>query len=460
MIPALMVQGTSSSAGKTFLVTALCRLYARRGLRVAPFKAVNMSNNARVVPEGEISSAQWLQARAARVPPDVRMNPILVKPEAGGSYVVVNGRPDPALSALPWERRPPSQWPVIRRALDELRQQYELVVIEGAGSPAEINLAHLDVVNMRVAEEVDAPVLLVADIDRGGAFAHLYGTWALVGDAHRRRIKGFVLNKFRGDPDLLGDGPAALERLTGVPTLGAIPHVPERLPDEDAYGHALHSATGPFRVAVLRFPTASNLDELGLLEGVAAVNHVVASQPLTGYDLVILPGSKDVPADLDWLRGTGLAGAVTTAAAAGTAILAVCGGFQMLGRRIIGPGASVQEGLGLLPVDVRYAATKLVSSPRVRLGDLTGAWAALAGASFAGYEIRHGRMLIDSPVASGTDAAQAGSVLGIACHGLLEAPEVVRRLTGTDPGPSLDETIDLVADAVEASLPVEAILSW
>jgi len=450
-----MVQGTSSSAGKTFLVTALCRLLARRGLRVAPFKAVNMSNNARVVAGGEISSAQWLQARAAGIEPDVRMNPILVKPESSGSQVVVSGRVDPRLSSLPWERRPAAQWPVIREALADLAAAVDVVVIEGAGSPAEINLARLDVANMRVAAEADAPVLLVADIDRGGAFAHLYGTWSLVEDRHR--IRGFVLNRFRGDPLLLGSGPAHLAELTGVPVVGVVPFVPVRLPEEDAYGH--RSTTGGGPVAVLRYPSASNLDELVALEELVAVDHLTGPADLDGYTLVILPGSKDVPADLAWLRATGLADAVAEAAARGRRVLGMCGGMQMLGGTVT-IGGTTHHGLGLLPVGTTYEPDKLVASGTVRLYGLDGPWAAIDGTSFRGYEIRQGRHTVVRPRATGTDAAQAGPVLGIACHGLLEEPAALAALTGTAPG-DLDAAITLVADTVESSLtvPVEALLA-
>ncbi|MEO0002417.1 MAG: hypothetical protein RLZZ22_109, partial [Pseudomonadota bacterium] len=224
----VMVLGTSSGAGKSWLATALCRHYARQGLKVAPFKAQNMSNNARVVAapggSGEIGSAQYFQALAARAEPEVRMNPLLLKPEADTrSQVVMLGQVDAELSAMPWRGRSEQVWPRIAQALDDLRAEYDVIVIEGAGSPAEINLMASDIVNLRVARAADARCLLVTDIDRGGAFAHLYGTWALLPEADRERIAGFVLNKFRGDAALLAPAPEQLEQLTGVPTVATLP---------------------------------------------------------------------------------------------------------------------------------------------------------------------------------------------------------------------------------------------
>src|SRR2546421_6018676 len=296
-----MIQGTSSWAGKSLLTTALCRVFARRGLRVAPFKAQNMSNNARVVEGGEIGTAQYLQALAAGVEADVRMNPVLVKPERENrSQVVVDGVVDPELSGLCWPERQGRLWRPIASALRSLLHEFALVVIEGAGSPAEINLRDFDLVNMRIANVADAPVLLITDINRGGAFAHLYGTWALLDETERRRICGFVLNKFRGDPNLLAPGPERLEQLTGVPTLGVLPWLEHGLPDEDGAGPPAERPGRP-RVAIVRYPTASNLDEFRLIEQVVQVVWAHAPDDLDDATLVVLPGSKHVAADLQWL---------------------------------------------------------------------------------------------------------------------------------------------------------------
>jgi adenosylcobyric acid synthase len=233
-VTALAIQGACSSAGKSLVTTGLARALRRRGVDVVPFKAQNMSNNARVVAGGEIGTAQYLQALAAGVEPDVRMNPVLVKPEGdNSSQVVIRGRPDLELSRLPWRERRGAIWPAVEESLRALLAEHELVLIEGAGSPAEINLRDTDLANMRSAAIADAPVLLVADIDRGGAFAHLYGTWALLEPDERARICGFLLNKFRGDASLLAPAPERLEQLTGVPTLGVLPWLDHGLPDED-----------------------------------------------------------------------------------------------------------------------------------------------------------------------------------------------------------------------------------
>jgi adenosylcobyric acid synthase len=447
---ALSVQGTSSGAGKSLLVTAIVRLLRRRGIDVVPFKAQNMSNNARAVDGGEIGTAQYLQALAAGVEPDVRMNPILVKPEGDNrSQVVLLGRADLALSRLAWRDRSPHLWPAVAAALAELRSEHELVVLEGAGSPAEINLRDTDLANMRSAEAADAHVLLVADIDRGGAFAHLVGTWSLLAADERRRITGFVLNKFRGDASLLPPGPSLVEKLTQVPTVGIVPWLRHRLPDEDG----AFVTTAPPRgrvVTVVRYPTASNLDELKPLEQVARVRWARRAEDLDGADLVVLPGSKNVSADLAWLRAGGIAQAVS---ATDVPVLGICGGLQMLGSELR-DDAGVDgdaHGLGLLPVRTAFCEPKRVGRVHVRFGDLTGPWAALAGRSFDGYEIRHGET-------TGGDVVADGRILGVAMHGMFESPEVVRALFGTAPTAGLDAVFDELADAVEPHLDLERVL--
>ena len=314
---AVMVLGTSSGAGKSWLATALCRWYARQGLVVRPFKAQNMSNNARVVaaPDGglgEIGSAQYFQALAARARPDVRMNPLLLKPEADTrSQVVLMGRVDEALSRTPWRERGPLVWPRVAQALDSLRAECDVLVIEGAGSPAEINLMDSDIVNLRVARHADARSLLVTDIDRGGAFAHLYGTWALLPEADRARLAGFVLNKFRGDEALLAPAPEQLQALTGVPVLATLPMWRDHgLPEEDGVfdAQATGEAGAALKIAVLAYPRISNLDEFQPLRQVGGVRLVWARSvaELDGADIVVLPGSKSTAADLAWLRARGL----------------------------------------------------------------------------------------------------------------------------------------------------------
>jgi adenosylcobyric acid synthase len=454
-----MVQGVSSSAGKSLLVTALARVFARRGLRVAPFKAQNMSNNARVVDGGEIGAAQYLQARAAGAHPDVRMNPILVKPEADDrSQVVVLGRVDHELSRRAWRERPGRLWPVAEAALQALLSEYDLVLLEGAGSPAETNLASTDLANMRSATAARAPVILVADIDRGGAFAHLYGTWALLEDSAREHLRGFVLNKFRGDERLLAPAPSELATRTGMPYVGLLPFLRHGLPDEDGAATPAPRPGAP-RVAVVRYPTASNLDEFKALEEV--VDLIWASSPadLEGAELVVLPGSKHVEADLHWLRGSGLARGIVELAAQGQRVLGICGGLQMLGEKLVDEGGVDGDsvGLGLLPLETVFRAAKRTELVDVSFGRLEGHWCSLGGLALRGYEIRHGETLATARLDEALPDRRgfvAGSVLGVTVHGLFETPAVVAALFGEGPARSLDAVFDELADVVEERLDV------
>ncbi len=460
---ALMVQGVSSWAGKSLITTALARALRRRGVDVVPFKAMNMSNNARVVADGEIGTAQYHQALAAGIEPDVRMNPVLIKPEADNrSQVVLLGRPDLELSRMPWRARSPYLWPAIERALNELLAGHQLVLIEGAGSPAEINLRDSDLANMRTAAAADAGVVLVADINRGGAFAHLYGTWALLAEEERARITGFVLNKFRGDASLLAPAPARLQELTGVPTLGVLPWMEHGLPDED--GAATQSAPARGRpVAVVRYPTAANLDEFKPLEQLGVLRWAADPSELEDAHLVVLPGSKHVAADLAWLHRTGIAPLIRDRATSGRPVLGICGGLQMLGERLedeAGVDGSA-EGLGLLPLHTRFAAAKRTEQTTARFAQLTGPWAPLSGLSASGYQIRHGSSrptaVLSAALPDGLGYVD-GPVLGIYLHGIFESPALVRALLGEQPARSLEQAFDQLADAVEEHLDLEALL--
>ncbi|MGF1663030.1 MAG: cobyric acid synthase [Kineosporiaceae bacterium] len=475
-VRAVMVQGCTSSAGKSLLATALCRWYADRGLRVLPFKAQNMSTHARVAAgpagTGEIGVAQWLQAHAARAEPDVRMNPVLVKPEGRGSQVVVLGRADPGISRLPWRERAPRLRPVVTRALDSLLAEADLVVCEGAGSPAEVNLAAVDLANMAVARHAGAPALLVADIDRGGALAHLVGTWELVDEPDRGRLAAFVLNRFRGDPELLGNGPAVVTGRTGMACAGVLPMLDHDLPDEDGatwggIGAGAAPAGDPV-VAVVRYPSASNLDELAAVARVAVLVHARRPGDVAGADLVVLPGSKDVAADLDWLRRTGLDTAVTTHAAGGGRVLGVCGGLHLLGRTVTdahgvegGRGPWRRAGLGLLPVDTEYSVDKAVTSWHARFAPgLDGPWERLAAREVAGYDIRYGRTRGPGAVMPPDRAWTSGAVLGVAGHGLLEDGGVVSALLGRPaPGAAAlrEASFDRLAAAVTTHLDTDLL---
>jgi adenosylcobyric acid synthase len=460
-----MVLGTTSGAGKSWVATALCRWYFRQGFNVAPFKAQNMSNNARVVAGGEIGSAQYFQALAAGVTPNVLMNPVLLKPEADRrSQVVLLGKVDRRLSHMPWRRRSGHVWPAIKRSLDELLSSHDIVVIEGAGSPAEINLMASDIVNMRVARHSHARCLLVTDIDRGGAFAHLYGTWKLLHKGDQKLIQGFVLNKFRGDASLLAPGPERLRKLTGIPTVAVLPMWREHgLPEED--GVYEEQATGSRSmkaktVAIVAYPRISNLDEFQPLRNLPGVRLRWARcvEDLKGADWVILPGSKHTSSDLSWMRAQRLDRAVRAHAVAGKAILGICGGLQMLGKGLNDPhrveGAG--EGLNLLPLVTEFKPKKTVRPREARFGTLGGPWAALSGLSVRGYEIHNGDTW---PQASAKSARpvmpenlawqnKKGNILGLYLHGLFENPVVLRELLGVN-APGWNHVFDGMADFID-----------
>jgi adenosylcobyric acid synthase len=466
----VMVLGTTSGAGKSWVATALCRWYARQGFKVAPFKAQNMSNNARVVAGGEIGSAQYFQALAARAEPEVRMNPLLLKPERDThSQVILMGQVNAELTALPWRGRSERVWPQIAEALDALRADHDIVVIEGAGSPAEINLMDSDIVNLRVARHADARCLLVTDIDRGGAFAHLYGTWALMPEADRARLAGFVLNKFRGDAALLAPAPERLQELTGVSTIATLPLWWQHgLPEEDGVFDERSSAGGDVRltVAVVAYPRISNLDEFQPLKNVAGLRLRWVRSPaeLAGADWIVLPGSKNTSGDLAWLRAQGLDRAVADHAARGGAVLGICGGLQMLGEALIDPHGvdGNGPGLGLLPVVTTFAADKTVRHRQAVFGALGGPWAALSGVAVRGYEIHHGQTAEHPAMAAAGDRAvavmagelawqnRAGNVLGLYLHGLFEDPAVLQALFGVA-ARTLDAVFDGLADHIESN---------
>ncbi len=509
----IMVLGTTSGAGKSWLTTALCRYYQRQGLKVAPFKAQNMSNNARVVAsengQGEIGSAQYFQALAARAVPDVRINPLLLKPEHDThSQVVLMGQVSEALSNMDWRERSDHVWPVIVQALDDLRAEYDLVVIEGAGSPAEINLSSSDIVNMRVALHCNAACLLVTDIDRGGAFAHLYGTWALLPENQRTLIKGFVLNKFRGDASLLAPAPQMLQDLTGIPTVATLPMWWQHgLPEEDGVFDmtptlgtgvcalppegAVSRGGGPApltQVCIVAYPRISNLDEFQPLKNVPGVRLQWVRSPseinaLKQTDWIILPGSKNTSGDLEWLRSQGLDAAVVHHAQAGGAVLGICGGLQMLGEALMDPHGvdGNARGLGLLPLVTVFEADKTVRHTNARFAAqmVAGAnpWSALAGVEVEGYEIHHGQTQQHAAMQAAGDVAREvmadglgwqnpdGNVLGLYLHGLFEDPAALQALFGARLGeavPTLDSVFDGLADFIEKNFEpgaLQALLS-
>src|SRR5438128_2306343 len=455
--PCLMVQGTGSGVGKSLLTAALCRLFARAGYRVTPFKAQNMALNAAVADGGEIGRAQAAQAEAAGVEPTVDMNPILLKPESDHrSQVIVRGRP---LTSADWGAYREMQGAllgIVTESLERLRRTFELVLIEGAGSPAEINLRAHDIVNMRVARLADARVLLVGDIDRGGVFAALVGTLALLDPADRARVAGLIVNKLRGDGSILTPGLDELAARTGVPVLGVVPWIDERLvPAEDSLDlEALalgDGSTDAIEIAVVRLPRIANFDDFEPLaaEPGVRVRFVTTEAALRAADLVVLPGSKSTIADLAWLRATGLAAAVVAAAAAGRPVLGVCGGFQMLGENLRDPEHVESEreaaaGLGLLPVTTTFAREKTTARVRAH-ATRSGPFARAAGSEIAAYEIHAGRSALTRPAphpftvverggtsASDPDGAVSprGNVVGTYLHGLFANGLLRRSLLG------------------------------
>ena len=403
----LMVQGTTSHAGKSLMATALCRIFAQDGLRVAPFKAQNMSLNSFVTPDGgEFGRAQAVQAEAARVAPTVEMNPILLKPEGNRkSQVVVMGKPARVASAREYYEMKLRLWPLVTRALDTLRAQYDIVVIEGAGSPAEINLKEHEIVNMRVARYANAPVIIVGDIDRGGVFASLVGTMALLCPEEQTLVKTFIINKFRGDPSLLDSGFKILRERTGVGVAGVIPWFDNiHIPEEDSLG--LESAGSPTNfsedesldIAVVRLPRIANFDDFDPLvrEPRVRLRYISAKEEIGEPDLIVLPGSKTTVADLEWMRESGIADELKIRRQKGTPLIGICGGYQMLGERILDPDrvesySPETQGMDLLPITTTFAATKTTHQIRGKVASAIGLLANCGSELITGYEIHMGQ---------------------------------------------------------------------
>ncbi len=495
--PCLMIQGTSSSVGKSLFTSALCRIFARAGYRVAPFKSQNMSlNSAVTVDGGEIGRAQAAQAEAAGIEPTVDMNPILLKPEADHrSQVVVRGRPVASVSFREYARMKPDLLHVVAESLDRLRRAHDVVLIEGAGSPAEINLRDGEIVNMRIAKLADAPVLLVGDIDRGGVFAAFVGTLQLLPPDDRARVAGFIVNKFRGDPSLLVPGFDELTARTGVPVLGVVPYIAESLvPAEDSLSLddlERRVGAGSIEIAIPRFPRIANFDDFEPLAREPGVRLVFARTPadLERADVIVLPGSKNTAEDLGWLRRTGLAGAITRAAASGRPVIGICGGYQMLGVEVRDPyhvesDAATTPGLGLLQAVTSLGREKATARVRARVTHTAGVFTGTAGLEIEAYEIHMGRTEVTEtqwPFAvlqrqgrrvEEPDGAlnTAGNVVGTYLHGLfvndglrraLLAELAVRKGQAPDPrwgAPTATrERYDRLADIVTASSNLAAI---
>ena len=484
MAKVIMVQGTMSNAGKSLLAGGLCRVFRQDGFRVAPFKSQNMALNSFITAEGaEMGRAQVVQAEAANIEPSVLMNPILLKPTSdSGSQVIVNGEAIGTMKAGEYYAMKHTLRPEVHKAFDTLAAKFDIVCIEGAGSPAEINLKADDIVNMGLAKLVDAPVLLAGDIDRGGVFAQLYGTVELLEPAERARIKGLVINKFRGDAAILKPGLTMLEEKTHLPVLGVVPYLRVDIEDEDSLSSRLESNTAvkPLDAAILRLPHISNFTDFMPLEQhpLLSVRYVQSPRQLGAPDVVILPGTKNTIDDLLWLRQCGLEAAVQKLAASGTPVLGVCGGYQMLGETLADPEGTESgrsqtvHGLGLLPIQTvftdakhRTQDTATVTAPQ------------LAGAALTGYQIHTGRTAVQGvPFCRLADGSAEGcvkdNVAGTYLHGLFDTGELTEKLVqllcsrkdispASAPLLSMQEyrqqQFDLLADGVRRALDMNAL---
>lgn len=495
MAKAIMIQGTMSNAGKSLIAAGLCRIFAQEGYRAAPFKSQNMALNSYITEEGlEMGRAQVMQAEAAGVKPMVCMNPILLKPTNDtGSQVIVNGKVIGNMPAREYFAYKKKLIPDILEAYHRLEENFDVIVIEGAGSPAEINLKSDDIVNMGLAELLDVPVLLAGDIDRGGVFAQLYGTVMLLEESERERICGLIINKFRGDKTILDPGIDMIEQRLHIPVVGVIPYMHLDLEDEDSLSERFHrrEEIGSIDIAVLRFPKISNFTDLNALESIEGVSlrYVTHARELKNPDMVILPGTKNTMEDLLWMRQNGLEAAVLKLASEGKVIFGICGGYQMLGETLFDPmkieaGGKIR-GMGLLPMDTVFEEEKV----RTRVsGVITGAEGILSGlngTAYEGYEIHMGRTALgrnlhpfgeitDSVAGEKkSDGAGRNNIYGTYVHGIFDVPEVAKnildgigaakgldtsRMQAVDYGAYKEKQYDLLAEGLRNSMDLKAIL--
>lgn len=444
MAKVIMVQGTMSNVGKSFLVAGLCRVFSQDGYKVAPFKSQNMALNSFITEEGlEMGRAQVMQAEAAGIKPSVLMNPILLKPTTDmGSQVIVNGKVVGNMHAMDYFKRKRDFIPEVLKAYKQLDESYDIIVVEGAGSPAEINLKQEDIVNMGLAKEIKAPVLLVGDIDRGGVFAQLIGTIMLLEEDERALIKGNIINKFRGDINILGKGLDIIEEKSKVPVLGVLPYADIDLDDEDSLSERLVSKKeiGQIDIAVIHLPKISNFTDLHPFECIEGVSlrYVKRVEELGNPDLIIIPGTKNTMADLKWLRQNGLESTILKAVANDTLLFGICGGFQMLGKTLSDPcgveGGGDMRGMEVLPMHTEFGTEKVCTQVKGKFLDITGAFEALSGVSMKGYEIHMGKSTLEAAAESATcifdgneekmDGAFGGNICGSYVHGIFDEEEV------------------------------------
>ena len=450
MAKSIMIQGTMSNAGKSLIAAGLCRIFKQDGYKVAPFKSQNMALNSYITKEGlEMGRAQVTQAEAAGVEPSVYMNPILLKPTNDvGSQVIVNGEVVKNMSAREYFAYKKQLIPDILKAYEKLNQEYDIIVIEGAGSPAEINLKQDDIVNMGMAKMANAPVLLVGDIDRGGVFAQLVGTIMLLDEEEKARIKGTIINKFRGDKTILDPGIDMLEEMTKIPVVGVTPYMNVDIEDEDSLSERFShkNSQGIVDIAVIRFPRISNFTDVAVLEGMEEVNlyYVNKIEQLGNPDMILLPGTKNTMADLKWMRENGLEAAILKAQQRGTVIFGICGGYQMLGEVLEDPEGveegGILRGMGLLPTKTTFTTEKTRTRVTGTIGKITGVLQKISGKKLEGYEIHMGKTSVDaqkvvrfSEIAeekkvAKEDGACTENVYGTYVHGIFDGDGIATEL--------------------------------
>lgn len=494
MAKSIMVQGTMSNAGKSLLAAGLCRIFKQDGYRVAPFKSQNMALNSFITKEGlEMGRAQVMQAEAAGIEPSVLMNPILLKPTNDvGSQVIVNGEVLGTMSAREYFAHKKELIPDIMKAYNTLAGENDIIVIEGAGSPAEINLKQDDIVNMGMAKMAKAPVLLVGDIDRGGVFAQLIGTVMLLEDEEKAMVKGLVINKFRGDKTILDPGIEMLEERAGIPVVGVAPYLQIQVEDEDSLTERFEGSgkVEAVDLAVIRVPRISNFTDFNPLENIPGVSlrYVKQVSELKNPDMILLPGTKNTMEDLLWMRQNGLEAAIAKAAARGTIIFGICGGYQMLGETLADPygveaGGKI-AGMGLLPMDTVFAKEKTRTRVEGCFGRISGDLEELSGVALEGYEIHMGDTVLKEGVHSATelqdcvsgvkktDGAYYKNVYGTYVHGVFDREEVaeaviraigrkkgldVSEMTGVDFRKFKETQYDILAEELRRHLDMKRI---
>ncbi len=444
MHKSIMIQGTMSNSGKSFLTAALCRIFMQDGYSSAPFKSQNMALNSYITHDGlEMGRAQAMQAQAAETEPSVLMNPILLKPTTDtGSQIILNGKPLGNMNAVEYFRRKKDFIPYIRNAYEKLSSMYDITVIEGAGSPVEMNLKTDDIVNMGMAEIADSPVILVGDIDRGGIFAQLYGTVSLLTPDERKRVKGLIVNKFRGDKSLFDDGIKILENLCGIPVLGVIPYIKCDIEDEDSLSDKIVKLSDlgddiKIRIAVPKLPKMSNFTDFDVFLQYRGVGVYYAEKPqeLSQADMIIISGTKSTVSDMKYLRESGFEDAIKKYASENIPVFGICGGYQILGRKISDPYnmecGGIIDGMNLLDCETVFSHEKKTVRTKGFFGNISGYFSFLSGKSFSGYEIHMGRTDNNENLLTDCGGAYRNNVAGCYVHGIFDetAEDIIKNLS-------------------------------